>query len=166
MNINEAIKKLRSDPVDPELSDLLGSYDFEFITEGSESTLDEELENLTRRAVGSLTAEDVAAMTGFDSEELACLHSTRQTRPVKKLTAYLDLAKREGLRKDEAIAFRYLEKTFSKTQNLTETMNEAMETFDDCFSPDERSLLGKAIKALDLSLFIQLLSGVMKRVAA
>lgn len=166
MNINEAIKKLRSDPVDPELSDLIGAYDFEFIAEGSESTLDEDLRNLTKKAVGSLTPEDVAAMTGFDPEELARLHSACPIRPVKKLSECLDLAKREGLRRDEAIAFRYLEKNYSKTQDLTETMNEAMETFDDCLSPDERSLLGKAAKALDLSLFIQLLSAVMKRAAA
>jgi hypothetical protein len=163
---NELVRKLRNASIDAELWDLIGAFDFDLAIEESEQTIDEELKNLSKRSVARLTNDDLTAITGFDSEELARLNNARHTRPVKKLSTCLDLAKREGLQKDEAIAFRYLEKNFIKTQNLTATMNQAMEMFDDCLSPDERSLLDKAAKALDLSLFIQLLSGVMKRAAA
>lgn len=162
MTSKEAIRQLRSADIDPGLADLVGSYDFQFEVEQSEHDLDLALSILTQKMACPLTAHDVEQMTGFDAAEQESLKKTTQGNR-KKLKSFLSLEKRDGLPRSELIAFKFLEKRFNKFQSLPETLDSAMQLFDDVLSPDEKSLLRKAAAALDLGLFVQLLTSTMNR---
>jgi hypothetical protein len=73
---------------------------------------------------------------------------------MKKFSDFLPLNKRE-FKGMENNAFRYLERRYSKTQNLQEVMKDALAAVQDSLSKEEFSLMEKAAKALDLALFIQ-----------
>ena len=173
MNENEVRLKLQKalhEIIDPSLSVLLADGDYDFQPEPGidvtqkAASLDQELSNLNRRVGGSLTKSDIAEMVGLSLEEVEAIH--QKQKPVKKLKEFLDLGNRNGLPMDLQKSFRYMEKSYTRTGSLTESMTEAMELFQEFFSGEEVSLLQKAIKALDLSVFLTILSGGMKKAAA
>ena len=165
MDINEQIKSLRKAQVDPELADMLGAYDFEQSVEMTENEpdLDEEMSNLARTIMPSLTKDDIVQITGLSMEEVNQLEKSQCRKG--KLKDFLDLAKRDALPHELRNSFRYMEKSFGRTGSLTESMTEAVDLFQEHFSQDELSLLQKCIKALDLSAFLKILSCGMQKAA-
>src|SRR6266576_4019137 len=113
----------------------------------------------------SLTKSDIAQMLGITEGELDDVEDKIRKSHQKKqdFINFLDLAKRGNLSPDQMKAYRLMEKNYANTGSLTESMIEAMDLFREHFAAGQITLMEKAIKALDLSAFLTILSTGMAK---
>jgi hypothetical protein len=164
MNTSEAIKKLRQDDL-LELSDLIDQFGMETSFERTTGDLDDELRSLTQGPLKTLTSDDREAITGYREVERSNLVKAREQKrqaSMKKLSDFLPggHCQFHGIARS---AYNYLERRFAKTQDLQEVMGDAMMAVEEHLTKEELTLMEKAKKALDVSLFIQLMAkGLMR----
>jgi len=68
-----------------------------------------------------------------------------------------------GKNGDMGKAQNVVRKFFKTTGSLSEAMAQAFDLFRETFTPEEKGLVEKAMNALDLSLFLSLLTNALKR---
>ena len=112
--------------------------------------------------------EVLRGVLGCDSdEELQTFMKSVEPREKAPLESLIPHAERERVLTDAGLAkgYKFLAKSYQHAAGPTEAMRSAYDLFAEYCSPETRNLIEKAIKALDIPVFLRLLSGAMQRAA-
>jgi hypothetical protein len=154
--------------LDAECRELIADSDGTFepepleMIQKEEPDIDAEVRNLTKEMVPRLTKDDIVAMTGLSVPEIDQLQKKADDKKRENLKELTKLAK--GKMSDEMRkSYNYLQKSYERTGSLTESMKEALKLFEDYFQEVDIDRMNANILALDVSGFLKIFSGGMKR---